>query len=351
MTSKELLDLGGLGVDVFSSLMGYDAQKQANQQNLDIMHMQNEFNEKMLDKQLAYNTEMWERQNDYNSPKAQMQRLKDAGLSPFRMMQTGSTGNAGAVNGITPPTSAGATMNPETISFDNASRRLSELSAQKHSSKMAEADTALKWEQLNGIKIDNKWKESRIIRDLAETASRTHNFDADTALKKALADFERSSKGIRLANLSATNYQMNAQTALFRVQKAIVDKELKYIDERQQVEIANIMDDSALKLAQAYAAYQAGHLSKKQAEKVKEDIELVKQSTKKLIAEITGVDNANKLFDETWHYVVQRAELDSIPRTAEERVYSTSWWHPKYGEAARAVDYAAVHNPIGVKLK
>ena len=46
----------------------------------------------MLDFDL--NKQMFDYQNAYNTPKAQMQRLKDAGLNPALMYGQGTTGNA-----------------------------------------------------------------------------------------------------------------------------------------------------------------------------------------------------------------------------------------------------------------
>lgn len=43
------------------------------------------------------NKEMWNLQNEYNSPAAQMQRLKEAGLSPALMYQQGNPGNSSNV--------------------------------------------------------------------------------------------------------------------------------------------------------------------------------------------------------------------------------------------------------------
>lgn len=43
-----------------------------------------------------FNLEMWNRQNEYNTPAAQMQRFKDAGLSPHLIYGRGESGNAGS---------------------------------------------------------------------------------------------------------------------------------------------------------------------------------------------------------------------------------------------------------------
>ncbi|MBL6433800.1 MAG: hypothetical protein JNG52_05830 [Muribaculaceae bacterium] len=58
------------------------------------MREQNAFNAQEAQKNRDYQTEMWHKQNAYNTPLAQRQRLKEAGLNPYMMLNGGSTGNA-----------------------------------------------------------------------------------------------------------------------------------------------------------------------------------------------------------------------------------------------------------------
>lgn len=58
------------------------------------MREQNAFNAQEAQKNRDYQTEMWHKQNEYNTPLAQRQRLKEAGLNPYMMLNGGSTGNA-----------------------------------------------------------------------------------------------------------------------------------------------------------------------------------------------------------------------------------------------------------------
>lgn len=59
-----------------------------------MMREQNAFNAEEAQKNRDYQTEMWNLQNKYNTPLAQRQRLKEAGLNPYMMLNGGSTGNA-----------------------------------------------------------------------------------------------------------------------------------------------------------------------------------------------------------------------------------------------------------------
>ena len=59
------------------------AQRLANESNQVIAHEANEYNRENLRLQNQWNIEQWNRENDYNSPKAQVQRLIEAGINPL----------------------------------------------------------------------------------------------------------------------------------------------------------------------------------------------------------------------------------------------------------------------------
>lgn len=63
---------------------------------------------KLWREQQQWNLDQWNRQNAYNHPKAQMERLKEAGLNPRLVYQqggAGATGQAGSVSPVNPPKS------------------------------------------------------------------------------------------------------------------------------------------------------------------------------------------------------------------------------------------------------
>lgn len=80
-----------------------------NKQNQKINQMNNEFNAREAAKnrefqtsereaQNAWNLEQWNRENEYNSASAQRERLQEAGLNPYLMMNGGSAGSASPVS-------------------------------------------------------------------------------------------------------------------------------------------------------------------------------------------------------------------------------------------------------------
>lgn len=62
------------------------------------------FTERMYERQKSDNIEFWRMQNEYNSPRAQMQRLQEAGLNPALMYGRGpGSDSAGSINSPSSP--------------------------------------------------------------------------------------------------------------------------------------------------------------------------------------------------------------------------------------------------------
>ena len=75
--------------------------------------MLNQFNERMAMQQRDFQEKMWNKENEYNTASAQRQRLEEAGLNPYLMMNGGSAGSAQSVGPGASASSAGsAVMEP-----------------------------------------------------------------------------------------------------------------------------------------------------------------------------------------------------------------------------------------------
>ena len=72
-----------------------------------------EYNLNLAKMQNQWNLDQWNRENEYNTPKAQMQRLADAGLNPDLFYQNGVSGMTAASS---PSMSAGAPATPQDMS-------------------------------------------------------------------------------------------------------------------------------------------------------------------------------------------------------------------------------------------
>lgn len=102
------------GLDSFAgSMIGANAQRQANIQNMQLAKYQNNWQTAENEKAYARSVEMWNMQNQYNSPTAQMSRLRQAGLNPNLVYGSGVTGNsAGSAPQYQPAKIQRATMEP-----------------------------------------------------------------------------------------------------------------------------------------------------------------------------------------------------------------------------------------------
>lgn len=74
------------------------AAKRAAEANLQATRETNEANYKMFQEANQFNLDLWNKENAYNTPSAQVQRLQEAGLNPYLMMNGGSTGNASSTS-------------------------------------------------------------------------------------------------------------------------------------------------------------------------------------------------------------------------------------------------------------
>ncbi len=145
--------------------------QETNQANKEIAQMSNEYNQQMLERQIEQEWDMWNAQNEYNSASSQRQRLEDAGLNPYLMMDGGSAGTASGMTSPTPqpavvPQMQGATMQPADMSGlfglrGIASEFIATLKAQED----------IRGQQLinEGQEIENQYKADKLLADLEKT--------------------------------------------------------------------------------------------------------------------------------------------------------------------------------------
>lgn len=261
----------GAGVDLLGNLFGFGSNKSTNEANLKIAQMNNEFNERMMQEQMAYNREMWNKQNVYNTPSAQRQRLEDAGLNPYMMMNGGSAGVAQSAGGVTPaqannvqmqsfhPDFSGVTQSLTTLMDINAMRDLRK--AQKDN---LDADSA-------GVKIDNQYKAQKLLAEI-------QNLKGDTLFKRSAENLNAMNYARMLAMFSSdvdkaqreaenakfTGELIRAQTAMQQLQGMLTSKELQVFDRR-------FLQEMAIMSAQQYSLVAAGKASEAQAKQAIEN--------------------------------------------------------------------------------
>lgn len=90
----------GIG-SMIPGLSGFLGQNEQNAVNKEMMEYQNAYNAEQSLIQYQRSIDMWNMQNEYNTPTNQLQRLRDAGLSPYLAYSNAAAG--GTAGSMSPP--------------------------------------------------------------------------------------------------------------------------------------------------------------------------------------------------------------------------------------------------------
>lgn len=107
---------GAAGVlgNVLGGIFGSKSQSSANKTNLQINRENNAFNAEQAQINRDWTESLWNKSNTYNSAVSQRQRLEQAGLNPYLMMNGGNAGVATAQSG----TAASAAQSAHMEAYD-----------------------------------------------------------------------------------------------------------------------------------------------------------------------------------------------------------------------------------------
>lgn len=241
-----------------------------NKTNFEIAQMSNEWNERMLDKQIAYNREafdaevanqwkMFEAENEYNSASAQRQRLEEAGLNPYVMMDGGNAGTASGSSspqmaGISPPTAVTPTMTPGHVdpAVPMTSRLQKILAVTDTAQGIVDtiADTKAKIAGTEQINIENKYRAAKLASEIYSNVENAKSSgERAFQLKLLNSVFEENNaldQNMKRANIDMMRSQVQGQA----IKNLMGFKDLQNYDERYQLEIQGIVADIAWKRSQ-----------------------------------------------------------------------------------------------------
>ena len=119
-----LLDFIPVFGQAVSSIGNAVSANKTNKTNMAINQMNNEFNAAEAEKARQFQLDMWNKSNEYNSASAQRQRLEEAGLNPYLMMNGGSAGVAQS-SGSASPASAAPPLSMQRQDFSGLGNALS----------------------------------------------------------------------------------------------------------------------------------------------------------------------------------------------------------------------------------
>ena len=215
--------VGGLG-SLAGSMIGANAQRQANIQNMQLAKYQNNWQTAENEKAYARSVEMWNMQNRYNSPTAQMSRLRQAGLNPNLVYGSGVTGNsAGSAPQYQPAKIQRATMEP----YRGWNLGLSDAASMYMAMRQ------------NKAQVENMEAQNNLIKEQARTeglrqgniamATARSGFDLDLAreLKDVSVGRAIAEKNLSEASAAGAWTGANQKVLQYELDRALFDNKIK----------------------------------------------------------------------------------------------------------------------------
>ena len=338
--------LFGAGVSSMQNAQNRQSVRETNQMNYKINQMNNQFNERMAMQQRDWQENMWNKENEYNTASAQRQRLEEAGLNPYLMMNGGSAGTAQSVGTGASASSAGsAVMQPFQADYSGVQQAIGSV----FQSQVQQAQVS----QLQGQKnlADAQAMQALSNVDWSKMTKETREYLKATGLARAQLGYSKEMQELNNMALCGRLLQAQGTTQLLDAEaKTILNK---YLDQQQQADLST-------KAAEYYNQMSQGHLNYNQARKVLADEVLT-------YARAKGQKISNKVAEATADSLI-RASNASNHSNAEfeleaakfnrERARSRSiedWYRSrnegkkyKYYDADKAVHYGtSIGNTIG----
>lgn len=245
--------LFGFGSSVVENSQNRQNVRETNQMNYKINQMNNQFNERMAMQQRDFQENMWNKENAYNTASAQRQRLEEAGLNPYLMMNGGSAGTAQSVGTGASASSAGsAVMQPFQADYSGIGSSIGNIFQYE----LMQSEKS----QLQGARqlADAKAMETLSNIDWGKLTDETRDYLRSTGLTRAQLGYAKEQQEVD--NMAMTGLILRAQRS-----GMLLDNEAKgilntYLDQQQQF-------DLNVKAADYYQRMSSGYLSYAEAKK------------------------------------------------------------------------------------
>lgn len=238
----------GIGSSAIQNSQNRQNVKETNQMNYRINQMNNQFNERMALQQRNWQENMWNKENAYNTSSAQRQRLEEAGLNPYLMMNGGSAGVAqSAGTGSTASSSGNAVMQPFQADYSGIGSSIGSIFQYE----LMQSEKS----QLQGARQLADAQAMQVLSniDWGKLTDETRSFLKSTGLARAQLGYAKEQQEVD--NMAMTGLIMRAQHSgmlLDNEAKVIMNK---YLDQQQQLDLNVKAADYYQRMASGYLSY------------------------------------------------------------------------------------------------
>lgn len=230
-------DFLSFGSGVIGGIAGLFGQNKQNKANMDLVREQNNAQMALAKYQADRNLDLWNLNNEYNTPKAQMQRYKDAGLNPNLIYGNGSSsaGNSSSpADGYNAPS-----LNRANVSYGNtlsAAQLMMNGLTQAMSVKKTAAETASIYQNMANLKEDNNLKK------LTQIQMMINNSKSATELK-----FWEERMRAEIANYDSRNVLNFAQAQLADSNRFTNNALRPYVVSEAKQRVVNALEETIQK--------------------------------------------------------------------------------------------------------
>lgn len=316
--------LFGIGSSAIQNSQNRQSVRETNQMNYKINQMNNQFNERMAMQQRDFQEDMWNKENAYNTASAQRQRLEEAGLNPYLMMNGGSAGTAQSVGTGASASSAGsAVMQPFQADYSGIQQAIGSV----FQSQVQQAQVS----QLQGQKdlADAQAMQTLSNVDWSKMTKETREYLKATGLARAQLGYSREMQ--ELDNMAFAGRLLQAQGTAQLLDAEAKTVLNKYLDQQQQADLST-------KAAEYYNQMSHGHLNYNQAKKaLAEEVSIY--------ARAKGQKISNKIAEAT---------ADSFIRASNAANHSNAEYskaQAKYSEGRASSEYLNIYRDSQIKKK
>ena len=238
----------GIGSSAVQNSQNRQNVRETNQMNYKINQMNNQFNERMAIQQRNWQENMWNKENAYNTASAQRQRLEEAGLNPYLMMNGGSAGIAqSAGTGASASSSGPAVMQPFQADYSTIGASIGNIFQYE----LMQSEKS----QLQGARqlSDAKAMETLSNIDWGKLTDQTRDYLRSTGLARAQLGYAKEQQEVN--NMAMTGLIMRAQHSgllLDNEAKGILNK---YLDQQQQLDLNLKASDYYQRMSSGYLSY------------------------------------------------------------------------------------------------
>lgn len=247
----------GVGASSMQNAQNRQNVRETNQMNYKINQMNNQFNERMAMQQRDFQENMWNKENAYNTASAQRQRLEDAGLNPYMMMNGGSAGTAQSVGtGAAASSPGNAQMQPFQADYSGIAQSIgSVFQSQLHQAQASQLQGQKNLADAQAMQALSNVDWSKMTKETREYLKATGLARAQLGYSKEMQELDNMAFAGRLLQAQGVTQLLDAEA------KTVLNK---YLDQQQQA-------DLNVKAAEYYNQMSHGHLNYIQAKKVLAD--------------------------------------------------------------------------------